>query len=114
MTRYGDRDAFVPGSEVEAPDGRPFVQGDTSTYTRTELPPQTRPRGYRQDYGPTGRTQDTLIASKIGGKVVAPTAGNYRVVSRVEEELYWLVTYEDPDGDRHTIRHLRSTREGNG
>lgn len=114
MTRYGDRDAYVPGSEVEAPDGRSFVQGDISTYRRTELLAQTRPRGYRQGYGTTGRTQDTLIASRIGGKVVAPAAGNYRVVSRVPEELYWLVTYENPEGDRHTIRHLRATREGNG
>lgn len=45
--RYGDRDQFVRGELVSVirPDGSKFVQGDTSTYRTTVLPPQVPAEG---------------------------------------------------------------------
>lgn len=118
MTRYGDRDAVIPGSEVEAPDGRTFIQGDTSTYLHVDLDPVERPDDYQQDYGQRRPAETTSVASKVNGRVVTPEvkSGSFsdvRFVSRVRDGLYWVVTYE-AEGETWERRILASTREGNG
>lgn len=84
---------------------------------KIQLPDADRPEGYRQDYGTRPR-QGPTSAEKVSGKIVIPkTQGEYlgfRVVSKVEDGLFWQLTYEGPDGVQHTTRKLRASREGHG
>lgn len=90
---------------------------DTSGYKRIQLPDAERPAGYRQSYGNRPSHRDAS-AEKVNGKIVIPEAqGDYagfRIVSKVPKGLYWVVTYEGPDGKLHEVQKLRATREGHG
>jgi hypothetical protein len=94
-----------------------MTERDTSGYRKIDLPDAERPVGYRQDYG-SRPNQGPASAEKVAGKIVIPEAKDayhgFRVVSRVVEGLYWRIEYEAPNGDRHTVRKLKSTREGHG
>ena len=90
---------------------------DTSGYKMIPLPDAERPEGYRQDYGSRPK-QGPATAEKVSGKIVTPEAKGayhgFRVVEKVEDGLYWKLTYEGPDGHLYTVRKLRAPREGHG
>lgn len=107
------------GATVTAPDGRTFIQGDTSTYLRTTLDPIQRPSQYRQDYGPRGVARQST--GEAIGHIVTPSSPRtdylgFRLVLRIESECarFWYITYEDEAGERYETRRLRGSIEGNG
>lgn len=118
---YGDRDGVRFGQEVVAPDGRTFVQGDTSTYLEVPLERVDRPEGYRQDYGPRPLPAAAPThGERVSGKILSPSHPEdyhgFRILERVVSDcnLFWHITYADPNGGYHEIRRLKSSREGHG
>lgn len=114
---YANPDAFLFGQTVVRPDGSTFIQGDTSTYRKTDIPDIAwAPRsaatpGVNRRPTPPGTMLPGNATLFISPSAIIEVVDGPRLH---ESQKYYLTTYRSPGYEDYTVRRLRHSREGNG
>ncbi len=119
---YGRRDLYLGGGSrplVTRPDDTMFIQNDTNTYRRIQVPmvPPPEDRTNRLEGVARRQAKEGTMANTMSQAVLdsVDVVHRYEVGRTLSPSgKAWLIELEGPGGKRLTVSRLRSSREGNG